>query len=44
MLANETRSRRDEIWNKVTEAAKKYSDDSGHIKFNNDCICIVGRK
>lgn len=42
MLANETRSRRDEIWNKVTEAAKKYSDDSGHVKFNNDCICIVG--
>lgn len=44
LLANETRSRRDEIWNKVTEAAKKYSDDSGHVKFNNDCICIVGRK
>src|ERR687894_416860 len=45
MLANETRSRQDEIWNKVTEAAaKKYSDENGHVKFINDCICIVGRK
>jgi ubiquinone/menaquinone biosynthesis C-methylase UbiE len=44
MLANETKSRRDEIWNKVTEAAKKYSDDDGHIKLSNESICIVGRK
>ncbi len=45
MLANETRSRQDEIWNKVTEAAaKKYSDENGHVMFINDCICIVGRK
>jgi ubiquinone/menaquinone biosynthesis C-methylase UbiE len=45
MLANETRSRQDEIWNKVTEAAaKKYSDENGHVTFINDCICIVGRK
>jgi hypothetical protein len=45
MLANETKSRQDEIWNMVTDAAaKKYSDDSGHVKFNNDCICMVGRK
>jgi enediyne biosynthesis protein CalE5 len=44
MLANETKSRQDEIWNKVTDAAKKYSDNSGHIKFSNEAICIVGRK
>ncbi len=45
MLANETKSRRDEIWNKVTEAAKKYSDDDdGHIKLSYESICIVGRK
>src|ERR671915_1765827 len=45
MLANETRSRQDEIWNKVTEAAaKKYSDENGYVMFINDCICIVGRK
>jgi hypothetical protein len=44
MLANETKSRQDEIWNKVTEEAKKYSDENGHVKFTNDCICIAGRK
>jgi hypothetical protein len=44
MLANETKSRQDEIWNKVTDAAKKYSDDRGHIKLSNEAICIVGRK
>jgi ubiquinone/menaquinone biosynthesis C-methylase UbiE len=44
MIANETKSRQDEIWNRVTDAAKKYSDDRGHIKLSNECICIVGRK
>jgi hypothetical protein len=44
MLANETKSRQDETWNKVTEEAKKYSDGNGHVKFINDCICIVERK
>lgn len=44
MLANETKSRQDEIWNRVTDAAKKYSDESGHVKLNNETICIVGRK
>ena len=44
MLANETKSRQDEIWDIVTEAAKKYSDNSGHIKFSNEAICIAGKK
>jgi len=45
MLANETKSRQDEIWNKVTETArKKYSDENGRVKFTNDCICIAVRK
>jgi ubiquinone/menaquinone biosynthesis C-methylase UbiE len=44
MLANETKSRQEEIWNKVTEAAKKYSGENGYVKFINDCVCIVGRK
>jgi ubiquinone/menaquinone biosynthesis C-methylase UbiE len=44
MLVNETKSRQDEIWNKVTDAVKKYSDNSGHIKVSNECICRVGRK
>ena len=44
MLANETKSRQDEIWNKVTDAVKKYSDNSGHVKFSNEAICIAGKK
>jgi hypothetical protein len=44
MLANETKSRQDEIWNKVTDAVKKYSNENGHVKLSNECICIVGRK
>lgn len=44
MLANETKSRQDEIWNKVTDAAKKFSDERVHIRLSNEAICIVGRK
>ena len=44
MLTNETKSRQDEIWNKVTDAVKKYSDNSGHVKFSNEAICIAGKK
>ena len=44
MLANETKPRQDEIWNRITDAAKKFSDDRGHIKLSNKAICIVGRK
>ena len=44
MLANETKSIQDEIWNKVTNPAKKYSDESGNVRLNNETICLVGRK
>jgi ubiquinone/menaquinone biosynthesis C-methylase UbiE len=44
MLANEAKSRQDEIWSMVTEATKKYSDNSGHVKFSNEAICITGKK
>jgi ubiquinone/menaquinone biosynthesis C-methylase UbiE len=44
MLANETKTRQNEIWNKVTEAVKKYSDENGQVKLSNECICIVGKK
>src|SRR5829696_7689794 len=36
MLANETKPRQEEIWNKVTDAARKYSDENGRVKFTND--------
>ena len=44
MLSNETENTREQVWNNVTEQAKlKYSDhDSGHVKFVNEAICIVG--
>lgn len=44
MLSNETENTREQVWNDVTEQAKlKYSDhDSGHVKFVNEAICIVG--
>jgi ubiquinone/menaquinone biosynthesis C-methylase UbiE len=44
MLSNETDNKREEIWNDVTEQAKlKYSDhNSGHVKFVNEAICMVG--
>ena len=44
MLSNETDTTREQVWNAVTEQAKlKYSDhDSGHVKFVNEAICIVG--
>jgi ubiquinone/menaquinone biosynthesis C-methylase UbiE len=44
MLANETKSRQEEIWNTATEVARKYSDSSGHIKFSNEAICIACKK
>jgi ubiquinone/menaquinone biosynthesis C-methylase UbiE len=44
MLANEVKSRQDEIWSMVTEATKKYSDNIGHVKFSNEAICIAGKK
>ncbi len=44
MLSNETDTKREQVWNDVTEQAKlKYSDhNSGHVKFVNEAICIVG--
>jgi hypothetical protein len=44
MLSNETENTKEHVWNDVTEQAKlKYSHhDSGHVKFINEAICIVG--
>jgi hypothetical protein len=44
ILSNETENTRKQVWNDVTEQAKlKYSDhDSGHVKFVNEAICVVG--
>lgn len=45
MLANETKERREQILEAVTESARKYADNStGNVKFSNEAICIVGIK
>ena len=44
ILSKETETKKQQVWNDVTEQAKlKYSDpDSGRVKFVNEAICIVG--
>jgi hypothetical protein len=45
VLANQTKERKEEILNTVTEAAKKYADkNTGKVKFENESILIVGKK
>jgi hypothetical protein len=45
MLADETESRRNEIWRSVAEeAAKRYNTSSGSVRMDNKTICIVCRK
>ena len=46
MLANESESRKAEIWNTITEQVKlQYVDNkNGHAKFDNESICIVGNR
>jgi ubiquinone/menaquinone biosynthesis C-methylase UbiE len=46
MLANETDERKEEIWNTVTKQAHlQFADnDSGHIKLENEAMCLVGSK
>jgi hypothetical protein len=45
MLTSQTRERKEEILNTVTEAAKKYIDkNTGIVKFENEAILIVGKK
>ena len=44
ILSKETETKKQQVWNDVTEQAKlKYTDpDSGRTKFVNEAICIVG--
>lgn len=45
VLASQTKERKEEILNAVTEAAKKYADkNTGKVKFENESILIVGKK
>jgi enediyne biosynthesis protein CalE5 len=44
-LSKETEQRKEDIWRKVAEeAAKNYGTPDGHIRMNNESICVVGTK
>jgi ubiquinone/menaquinone biosynthesis C-methylase UbiE len=45
MLVNESQERKEEIWDAVTESARKYADNStGSVKLNNESICLSGTR
>ena len=45
ILANQTHERKEEILKAITEVAIKYADNNtGKVKFDNEYICIVGKK
>jgi hypothetical protein len=44
ILANQTSERKREILGAITEAAKKYVDSTGRVRFDNEAILIVGNK
>src|SRR5919106_2395982 len=44
LLADQTPTRKEEIWNAVTQAVKKYADNSGSVKLNNEVICFSATK
>jgi hypothetical protein len=44
-LSKESEERKQDIWRKVAEeAAKNYGNPDGHIRMNNESICVVGTK
>ncbi len=46
MLAKETDERKNEIWNSIKEEVirKHLENQTGHVKFDNESICVVGCK
>ena len=44
LLADQSQERKTEVWNAVTEAVKKYADNTGSIKLDNEVICFSGTK
>ena len=44
LLADQTQERKEEIWNAVTKAVKKYVDSTGSVKLVNKVICFFGTK
>ena len=44
VLANQTHKKRGEILKAITEAAKKYANSTGNVRFDNEAILIVSKK
>lgn len=44
VLANQTHKRRGEILKAITEAARKYANSTGNVRFDNEAILIVSKK
>jgi len=44
VLANQTQKRRGEILKAITEAAKKYANSTGNVRFDNEAMLIVSKK
>ena len=44
LLADQTQERKEEVWNAVTEAVKKYADNTDSVKLYNEVICFSGTK
>ena len=44
LLADQPPKRKEEIWNAVTQAVKKYADNKGSIKLDNEVICFSATK
>jgi len=44
LLADQSPKRKEEIWNAVTEAVKKYGDSTGSVKLSNEVICFSATK
>jgi hypothetical protein len=45
VLSNQSEEKRKQLLKTITKAANKYADkNSGNVRFNNEVICIVGKK
>jgi SAM-dependent methyltransferase len=44
MIASQTPQRQSEIWNAITEAARKHADSTGAVTLQNEVIYISGRR
>jgi ubiquinone/menaquinone biosynthesis C-methylase UbiE len=44
LLADQPPKRKDEVWNAVTQAVKRYADNTGSVKINNEVICFSATK